>query len=124
MNSRTLVPLAALVVVVLVTGSGFAVAAGPRVPGNAARGKALFLRTGLFCGSCHTLKAAKSRGRDGPNLDKTKPSYAKIVERITKGRNATRRWPTGMPGYSGNHAFVNEAQIRDIAAFVYTATHR
>jgi mono/diheme cytochrome c family protein len=124
MTSRTVLPLAALAAAALLTTGAFAFAAGPHVPGNAVRGKALFLRPGLFCASCHTLKAAKSTGRDGPNLDRAKPSYAKIVERVTNGRNPTRRWPTGMPSYSGQHAFVTKAQIRDIAAFVYTATHR
>jgi hypothetical protein len=60
-------------------------------------------------------------GRDGPNLDKSKLSYAAIVEVVTKGRDATRRWPTGMPGYRGEFP---KARIQDIAAFVYKATHR
>jgi len=100
-----------------------ALAGGAAVPGNPARGKALFLRVGIFCGSCHTLRAAKSTGRDGPNLDRLKPSYAAIVDSITKGRKASKRWPTGMPAYAGPHAFLTEAEIRDVAAFVYLATH-
>jgi cytochrome c oxidase subunit 2 len=41
--------------------------------GGAAAGKAVFVNNG--CGSCHTLKAAKSTGKVGPDLDKL-PDYA------------------------------------------------
>lgn len=116
--------MAALAALVLATASLIAVAAGASGPGSPARGRALFLHAGLFCTSCHTLEAAGSRGRDGPNLDKTKPSYAKIVDQVTKGRKPTKRWPTGMPGYAGRYAELTKAEIHDIAAFVYTATHR
>ena len=94
------------------------------VPGNPTRGKALFVRPGLFCGSCHTLKAANSTGRDGPNLDKTRLPYATIVSFVTKGRPPSKRWPTGSPGFGGRHGELTKAEIRDIAAFVYTATHK
>jgi mono/diheme cytochrome c family protein len=124
MGPRSPLLRVALVAATLLTTSALAVAADPSVPGNATRGKALFSRPGLFCGTCHTLKATKSKGRDGPNLDKAKPSYARIIERVTKGRNPSRRWPTGMPAYGGAHAVVTKRQIQDIAAFVYKATHR
>jgi len=97
------------------------------VPGNPTRGKALYVRAGIFCGSCHTLKAARSTGRDGPNLDKSKPSYARIFEAVAKGSKPTRRWPTGMPAYSGRYRAygqITKGQIQDVAAFVYTATHK
>jgi mono/diheme cytochrome c family protein len=99
-------------------------ALGTGVTGNPTVGKALFARPGLFCGSCHTLKAAGSTGRSGPNLDKAKPSYARIVDFVTKGRPATKRWPTGSPGFGGPHGELTKAEIADIAAFVYAATHR
>ena len=121
MGPRTLLPLAVLAAAALLTASALAVAA---VPGNPVRGKALFVRPGLFCGSCHMLKAAKSTGRDGANLDKARPSYARIVEFVTKGSNPTRRWPTGMPAYGGRYANMTKAEIQDVAAFVYNATHR
>ena len=107
----------------LLVWSGLAVAAAS-VPGNPAVGKALFLRAGLFCGSCHTLAAAHSTGRDGPNLDTAKLGYATIVEVVTLGRNPSRRWPTGMPGYARVVKELTKAEINDIAAFIYTSTHK
>lgn len=98
-------------------------AATASVPGNPVVGKALFVRPGLFCSSCHRLKAARSTGRSGPNLDRAKRSYPTIVEVVTKGQKATRRWPTGMPGFGGRHAELSKALIQDLAAFVYDATH-
>src|SRR5580693_4752714 len=122
MSPRTAVRLAVVAAVAALVGGPFAVAAS--VPGNAVIGKALFVRSGLFCASCHTLKAAASTGRDGPNLDHAKPGYATIVEVVTKGRNPSRRWPTGMPGYGGPHGEIPKADLQDLAAFVYTATHK
>ena len=104
--------------------SATAVGAGTTGPGNPKVGEALFLRAGIFCSSCHTLKAAGSTGRDGPNLDQAKPSYARIVDFITNGRPPTKRWPTGSPGFGGRHAELPKKDIQDIAAFVYAATHK
>jgi mono/diheme cytochrome c family protein len=124
MDSKWKVSLAAGAAAAALLGAALAVAAAASVPGNPVIGKALFLRSGLFCASCHTLKAAGSTGRDGTNLDRAKPGYATIVEVVTKGRKPSRRWPTGMPGYGGPRGEVPKAEIKDIAAFVYTATHR
>ena len=121
MSPRTAVLLVVLAVAGLPAAGALAGGAGGSVRGNPANGKALFLRAGVFCGSCHTLKAAKSTGRDGPNLDKAKPTYARIVEIVSKGSKSSSRWPTGMPGYRSE---LGKARIQDIAAFVYGATHR
>jgi len=118
MGPRTAAPLGALAAAAVLAASALA---GGSVRGNPTTGKALFLRAGVFCGSCHTLKAAKSTGRDGPNLDRAKPSYARIVEIVAKGSSPSRRWPTGMPGYARE---IPKARIQDIAAFVYGATHK
>ena len=125
MSPRTALLLAAVAAAAVLTASAFAVTAGSSVRGNPTRGKALFVRPGVFCASCHTLKAARSTGRDGPNLDKSKPSYARIVAAVTKGSSPTKRWPTGMPAYSGHagaYGELTKARIQDLAAFVYTAT--
>jgi mono/diheme cytochrome c family protein len=124
MDPRTALPLAALAAAALLATSALAVGDAAPVPGSPVGGKALFVRSGLFCSSCHTLKSVGSTGRDGPNLDQAKLSYARIVEFVTKGRIPTRRWPTGMPGYGGAHGELTKARIQDLAAFVYTATHR
>jgi mono/diheme cytochrome c family protein len=111
------------VVAIALALSAVALATENATPGNLPLGKALFLRAGVFCGSCHTLKAAGSTGRDGPNLDAARLSYAKILNSITVGHTASKRWPTGMPRYGGRNAVLGAALIRDIAAFVYTSTH-
>jgi mono/diheme cytochrome c family protein len=120
MVSRSLM-LAALVGALAVT----AVAIGASAtPGKPKVGKTLYLRPGVFCSSCHILKAAGSTGRDGPNLDSQKESYNGLVAAITKGHVPSKRWPEGMPRYGGKSALLPAADIRDIAAFVYASTHR
>ncbi len=80
-------------------------AAAPSAP----RGKILFVAA---CGSCHTLAAAGSSGRKGPNLDDEAPSYRDLVDQITHGGG-------GMPAFG---KALSAAQIRSIAAFVSHAT--
>jgi hypothetical protein len=79
-------------------------------PGNAANGKKLFVSTG--CGSCHTLKAAGTKGTSGPNLDKVKPSYSTTVDWVTTGGK-------GMPSFKG---ILTTSQIQDVANFVDSST--
>ena len=43
---------------------------------------ATFLET---CGSCHTLEAAAANGAVGPNLDRVRPSAAKVRAWIRRG---------------------------------------
>ena len=124
MSLTRALPLATLAIVALLAAIALDVAQGAGGPGNPKQGKQIFLNNMILCGSCHTLKAARSTGRDGPNLDRAKPGYARIVAVVTKGRNPTKRWPTGMPFYSGKHALLSKAQVRDVAAFVYNATHK
>jgi mono/diheme cytochrome c family protein len=85
---------------------------GTKVIGNVAAGKKVFATAG--CVSCHTLKAAKATGKIGPNLDKLKPAYATIVKQVTNGGGV-------MPSFKGR---LSKAQIQDVAAFVYTSTHK
>jgi mono/diheme cytochrome c family protein len=121
MVPRLLLP-AALFAALAVSSVAIA-SSGTAASGNPKIGKTLFLRAGVFCGSCHTLKAAGSTGRDGPNLDTSKATYKAVVAAITKGHNPSKRWPTGMPGYGGKHAVLPPTDIKDVAAFVYTSTH-
>jgi hypothetical protein len=79
-------------------------------PGDPANGKKLFVSNG--CGSCHTLKAAGTKGTTGTNLDKSKPSYSKCVDKITNGGK-------GMPAFKG---VLSTKQIQDISAFIDNST--
>ena len=74
-----------------------------------------------YCSGCHTLKAAGATGRVGPNLDKLKPSYARVVRQVTTGGTGGKGVPPAMLTF-GPDTFT-AAEIRDIAAFVFTSTH-
>lgn len=74
--------------------------------GDPAAGKGVFTSAG--CAGCHTLKAAGSVGRVGPNLDQVQPTLALVVDRVTHGKGA-------MPPFAGQ---LSEQQIKDVAAFV------
>jgi cytochrome c553 len=78
--------------------------------GDATAGKAVFASAG--CSGCHTLAAAGSSGNVGPNLDAAKPSFDKVVERVTNGKGV-------MPPFKGQ---LSEQQILDVAAFVSEST--
>lgn len=80
--------------------------------GDAAAGEAVFASAG--CGSCHTLAAAGSTGNVGPNLDDVKPSFDKVVERVTEGAPP-------MPAF-GNDGLLDDQQIQDVAAYVVQST--
>jgi mono/diheme cytochrome c family protein len=86
------------------------------VVGDPARGEQFFSE---YCSSCHTLKAARATGRVGPNLDKLKPSYQRVVKQVTNPRGAV---PLSMITF-GPDTFT-ASDIHDIAAFVFISTHR
>ena len=79
--------------------------------GDATAGKQVFADAG--CGGCHTLKAAGTSGTVGPNLDQLKPPLARIVHQVEVGGGP-------MPAFKGQ---LTDAQIQDVAAFVYASTH-
>jgi cytochrome c6 len=99
-------------------------AAGSAGAGNPKAGRTTFVST---CGVCHTLRAAKSTGKLGPDLDKVKLSEPTLVEAITKGgasvmsKAAVARYTSRMTAYGD---VLTPAQIRNVAAFVYTSTHQ
>jgi mono/diheme cytochrome c family protein len=95
------------------TGATTTSGAAPAVQGNATAGKAVFLGSKASCGSCHTLKAAATHGTVGPNLDQLKPDYPVIVHQVEVGGGP-------MPAFKGT---LTDAQIHDVAAFVYRSTH-
>jgi mono/diheme cytochrome c family protein len=56
-----------------------------KLKGNATRGKRVFRTAACF--QCHALKSAHSGAgfAGAPDLDKTKPSFALVVRRVTLG---------------------------------------
>jgi mono/diheme cytochrome c family protein len=93
------------------TGAATTTAPPAAAQGNAAAGKAVFASAG--CGACHTLKAAGATGNVGPNLDKLKPPYDKVVHQVEVGGGP-------MPAFKGS---LTTKQIQDVAAFVVASTH-
>jgi len=66
------------------------------------------------CGACHALAAAKSRGGIGPDLDQVAPSKAVVARQVRSGGGQ-------MPSFA---AVLTAAQINDVAAYVYSSTHK
>ena len=62
------------------------------------------------CGMCHTLKAAKSVGQIGPNLDKLKPLMPQVVLAVKNGAGV-------MPAFEG---MLSSEEIEAVAYFVST----
>jgi mono/diheme cytochrome c family protein len=60
------------------------------------------------CGICHTLAAAGSKGRVGPNLDNVQPTQEWVETAVTQGFEA-------MPAYSET---LTQEQIDAVAAYV------
>lgn len=97
----------------------------PKLIGSPTAGKSAFATT---CAACHTLKAAGAVGTLGPNLDKTANTLteAKIITAISKGgasimtKAAIAKYPTTMQPY----ASLGTKTVDNIAAFVYTSTHK
>lgn len=56
---------------------------GLRLTAQQAQGRELFARN---CGTCHTLAAAGTSGRVGPNLDQLRPPKALVLNAIKLGR--------------------------------------
>ena len=75
-------------------------------------GRSLF---GQYCNQCHTLSAAHTVGRVGPNLDNLRPQYALVVDAVTNGR---QRGNGTMPA-----GLVQGADVQKVACFVARATH-
>lgn len=75
-------------------------------PVPAGPGKALFAQR---CGGCHTLAAAATQGKVGPNLNQLKPDVARVLAAIKKGGATATVMPKGL---------ASGAQAQQIADFV------
>jgi mono/diheme cytochrome c family protein len=67
------------------------------------------------CGVCHTLAAAGTSGQAGPNLDKLRPTRARVLAAIRNGGRGS--------GLMSPNLVVGNDAAR-IAAFVAQSTHR
>jgi len=79
------------------------------LPGNAAVGKKLFV---VFCGKCHQMQAAGTKGTIGPNLDRDHVSYTNVVNAVVQG----------VGGIQAEYLLraLTFSQIYDVAKFVTT----
>jgi mono/diheme cytochrome c family protein len=92
-----------------------------KVVGDPVHGRVLFKG---YCSECHTLAAAGATNTYGPNLDRLKPAYARVVHQIVTGGKQGVELPPNLhltfgPGI---HTF-SRADIHDLAAFVFRSTH-
>ena len=66
------------------------------------------------CGICHTLKAAKSEGTIGPNLDDIKPSMDQIIYVVTNGLGVMQAWKD----------ILTHEEIESVAYYVFNSTNK
>jgi sulfite dehydrogenase len=78
--------------------------------GDPVAGKTVF--ASARCGGCHTLKDAGGHGTAGPDLDENPPGLDLVLDRVKNGVGP-------MPSFKGS---LSAKQIRDVAAYVVTAT--
>jgi mono/diheme cytochrome c family protein len=82
------------------------------------RGRELF---GQDCGLCHTLAAANSYGKVGPNLDQIQAPESLVLNTINNGclQNAQSNSPQACLGYGNMPSSIVEGKdAQDVAAFV------
>jgi hypothetical protein len=79
-------------------------------PGSAVNGKKLFV---VFCGKCHVMQAANTKGTIGPNLDRDPVSYTNVINSVVQG----------VGGIQAEYLLraLTFAQIYDVAKFVVAA---
>jgi mono/diheme cytochrome c family protein len=82
-------------------GDGSAGGTSPAEPGAA-----VFADAG--CGDCHTLEAAGSTGKTGPDLDEAEPTAAEVEKQVREGGG-------GMPSFEDD---LSDQEIMDVAEFV------
>ena len=80
--------------------------------GDPVAGKTIFKTKG--CTACHTLKDAGSTGTVGPDLDTSKPTLGRAIDRLLNGKGA-------MPSFKSQ---LSTKQIADVAAYVVKASRQ
>jgi mono/diheme cytochrome c family protein len=121
----TLRLVAALALAILLPAASVsATTPAPKIVGSAKLGKKPFVST---CGVCHTLRAAATVGAIGPNLDHVALTEQTIIKAITNGgatvmpKAIAAKYTTQMVAYKN---VLSTRQIDNIAAYVYTSTHK
>ena len=66
------------------------------------------------CGTCHTLKSAKSDGQIGPNLDLLNLQMSQIISAVTNGIGV-------MPPWEG---ILTYEEIEAVAYYVFNSTNK
>ena len=66
------------------------------------------------CGTCHTLKAAKSDGQIGPNLDLLNLQMSQIISAVRNGIGV-------MPPWEG---ILTYEEIEAVAYYVFNSTNK
>ena len=66
------------------------------------------------CGLCHTLEAAESEGKIGPNLDLLKPQKEQIAYVVSNGIGV-------MPAFEDT---LTSEEIEAVANYVYNSTNK
>lgn len=86
---------------------------GVKLTAGQTQGRKLFTQN---CGTCHTLAAAETSGRVGPNLDQLRPPEKLVIDAIGKGR---ARGAGQMP----SQLLVGK-EAEDVASFVAAVAGR
>ena len=86
---------------------------GVKLTAGQSHGRELFTAN---CGTCHTLKAAATSGRVGPNMDELRPPKALVLDAIAHGRAQGRGQ---MPG-----GLLVGQDAQDVASFLAAAAGR
>jgi mono/diheme cytochrome c family protein len=92
--------------------------AGIKLTAAQKRGRELF---GQNCGVCHTLAAANTNGKVGPNLDSLKPPYGLVLNTINNGclQDPGSSSSEQCLGYGTMPAQILEGKdAQDVASFV------
>ena len=66
------------------------------------------------CGACHTLQAAGSEEKIGPNLDQLKPSIPQIIYAVTNGIGVMQAW----------EGILTDEEIEAVAYYVFNSTNK
>lgn len=88
--------------------SAAANAFGAHLTADEQRGRVLF---GSACGQCHTLAAARTVGKVGPDFDQLKPPVPLVLDAVAHGR---RRGNGTMP-----QGLLQGNDTRDVAAYIH-----